>query len=312
VLGASVAGVARADAPYACWAFEFVPGERVQLRGLGEVQNGWTYYSDEFTITQQPDDMALAELFETHVRKTVPKRGPSSLFVSGCTSSSTRGGAQYSASRGHESLANEADGRTTNVHWSPTAAELAKTALPEKKDWPVNFMQCLLNEGYYVRFHAESRLYRSQVFEAGQYNTRDTEDELNTWAKANNIDGVRATCYVARTPERLAAMTIDKIEHAKLGSPVTPIAFRPTSAKASPAPKSGVAATASTAVALTVKTDTSLSDARRAWDAQVAQAMREEAQKAAQAVAKAARADAQLQAQAEKARQERLKRGRAQ
>jgi hypothetical protein len=68
----------------------------------------------------------------------------------------------------------------------------------------------------------------------------------------------------------------------------------------------------STGGSLTVKQETGAADVRRAWDAQVAKALQEEAQKNALTLARAAQADARLQADAEKARQERLKRGRAQ
>jgi len=68
----------------------------------------------------------------------------------------------------------------------------------------------------------------------------------------------------------------------------------------------------STGGSLTIKQDTSAADARRAWDAQVAKTLADEAQKRAQAAIKTAQNDAKAQADAEKARQERLKRGRAQ
>lgn len=63
---------------------------------------------------------------------------------------------------------------------------------------------------------------------------------------------------------------------------------------------------------LTIKQDTSAADARRAWDAQVAKALKQEAEQKAAILAKTTQADAKLQADVEKARQERVKRGRAQ
>ncbi len=63
---------------------------------------------------------------------------------------------------------------------------------------------------------------------------------------------------------------------------------------------------------LTIKQDTSATDTRRAWDAQVAKALKQEAEQKAFSLAKTAQADAKLKAEAERARQERLKRGRAQ
>ena len=63
---------------------------------------------------------------------------------------------------------------------------------------------------------------------------------------------------------------------------------------------------------LTIERDTSAADVRRAWDAQVAKALKQEAEQKAVSLTKSAQADAKLKAEAEKARQERLERGRAQ
>jgi hypothetical protein len=63
---------------------------------------------------------------------------------------------------------------------------------------------------------------------------------------------------------------------------------------------------------LTVKEDTSLADAKRAWDAAVAKGLQEEARKRAEFQAKGAAGDAQIKALIEKQRQERVKRGRRQ
>jgi hypothetical protein len=88
-------------------------------------------------------------------------------------------------------------------------------------------------------------------------------------------------------------------------------------AKAEPGPKAPPPTPApklapSTGGSLTVKQDTSAADVRRAWDAQVAKALADEAQKRAQTAIKQAQNDAKMQADAERARQERVKRGRAQ
>jgi hypothetical protein len=64
--------------------------------------------------------------------------------------------------------------------------------------------------------------------------------------------------------------------------------------------------------ALTIKAGPGPQSTSRAWDAQVASEMRKEAQRQAELASKAAQNDARLKAQIERARQERVKRGRAQ
>ena len=303
------AGAAQAT-ELACWTFEFIPGQHVPDSELGEIQNGHTYYSDAFEWPQGFDQASLAEVFEAHVRRTAPPLGAGSTYVSGCQMSGPYGGAQTNAAMAHGRFLHETTGRSTNLHWTPGAADLAKAPPPLGAD-DLLFYQCLTTPGS-LRFNELADFNMSPVFRIKVSDGNDVRQQFSDYVAANKLDG-SPRCLAARTREGLEAQATDEIDHARPGSRIVKIEFKPAAAVATkpippkPANKSG----AQTA-ALTVKTDTSLRDAGKAWDEQVRKTLAAEAQKKVETAAKAAQADARMQAEIAAFFAERRKQGRAQ
>lgn len=299
----------------ACWVFEFVPGQHVPHPSLSYVQNGHTYYSDEFDWVDGVDRDGYAELFEAHVRKTVQRLGPGSIYVSGCKMSGPYGGPKSNASKAHERFLRETEGRLTNLHWTPSAAEIQK-APPPLRDAPI-YMQCLATPSS-PRFYETGDYAKSQVFKIKIEDSYAVEsNEFRPYLKANNIGGV-PKCLTARTRERLDAMVIDEIDHSRVGGRVYDIPFTASgvspdaSSAAQPAPKPQPPSPPSSSGSLTVKTDTSLRDAGKAWDEQVRKTLAEEAKKKVELAAKQAQADAKAKADLEAFLKARRKQGSAQ
>lgn len=300
----------------ACWVFEFVPGQHVPHRSLDYVQNGHTYYSDEFDWVSGVDQDGYAELFEAYVRKTVRPIGPGSHYVSGCKMSGPYGGPKSNASKAHERFFREADERSTNIHWTPSPAELQK-APPPLRSAPI-FMQCLATP-YSPRFYNVGDYGKSPVFKVMLDNSFGIErEQFRPYLEANKIDAV-PKCLKARTREQLNAMVIDEIDHSKVGGRIYDIPFMPsgvsldakTIAPPAPKPKPPTAPPASPG-SLTVKTDTSLRDAGKAWDEQVRKTLAEEAKKKVELAAKQAQTDAKAKADIEAFFKARRKQGSAQ
>lgn len=299
----------------ACWVFQFVPGQHVPHQSLSAVQNGHTYYSDEFDWVEGVDQDGYSELFEAHVRKTVQPIGPGSVYVSGCKMSGPYGGPKSNASKAHERFFREADGRSTNLHWTPSPAELQK-APPPIRDAPI-YMQCLATP-YSPRFYETGDYGKSQVFKVKLEDSYGIESkEFRPFLEANKIDAV-PKCLKARTRERLNAMVIDEIDHSRVGGRIYDLLFIPSGVSpdakpaAQPAPKPRPPSPASSTGSLTVKTDTSLRDAGKAWDEQVKKTLAEEAKRKVDLAAKQVQADAKAKADLEAFLKARRKQGSAQ
>lgn len=307
-LGAAmVAGTAHA-APIACWTYEFVPGQRVPHRSLDVIQDGHTYYSDEFDWRGEVDLNALAEVFEAHVRKTVPRRSAGSVYLSGCTGNSVYGSAQSNASRAHERRFRESADRTTNLHWTPSAADLAKGP-PPLGATALAYMQCL-TVPYSPRVDVPAEFQTSPVFQVKAADYNGVQQQFRDYAA--KYPDTAPKCFAARTPDRVKAMTIDEIDHSGPGSRAVEVAFKPTTALASPKATPTPAPKPAQAASLTLKTDTSAKDTAKAWDEQVKKALAVEAQKKVETAAKQVQADTKLRADYEAFFRERRKKGRAQ
>lgn len=311
-LGAAMMAGAAHAVPLACWTYELVPGQRVPHAGLDLIQDGHTYYSDEFDWRGEVDQDALAEMFEAHVRKTVPRRSGGSVYLSGCVGNSSSGSAQSNASRAHDRRFRESSDRTTNLHWTPSAADLAKAPPPRGPTTPI-YMQCL-TAPHTPQINVPAVLQTSPVFQVKAADSYDLQQQFRDYAAKNLNDAPK--CLVARTPDRLKAMLIDEIDHYGLGSRIVEAPFKPITALASPKPTPTPTPTpmpkAAQTASLTVKADTSAKDAARAWDEQVKKTLAAEAQKKVEAAAKAAQADAKRQAEIAAFFAERRKQGRAQ
>lgn len=85
-----------------------------------------------------------------------------------------------------------------------------------------------------------------------------------------------------------------------------------SAAQSAPPPKPKPVGAPSSAGSLTIKTDTSLRDAGKAWDEQVKKTLAEEARKKVETAVKNAQANAKAQAEAEAFFKERRRQGRAQ
>lgn|GEM_PF-6369246 len=303
------AGAANAG-DLACWTFEFVPGQHVPHASLSAVQNGHTYYSDEFEWADGVDQDGYAELFEAYVRKNTQRLGPGSLYVSGCKMSGPYGGPKSNASKAHERFFRESEGRSTNLHWTPSPAELQKAA-PPLKSGPI-YMQCVAAP-YSPRFYNTGDYGKSPVFQVQLADSFAIESgQFRPYLEANNIDAV-PKCLKARTRERLNALLLDEIDHSKSGGRIYDIPFKPSAAlpsKPEPASKPKPASTPS--AGLTIKTDTSLRDAGKAWDEQVKKTLADEARKKVENAAKSAQADAKTKAGIEAFLKERRRQGSAQ
>ncbi|MDG2528158.1 cell envelope integrity protein TolA [Caulobacter endophyticus] len=299
----------------ACWVFEFVPGQHLPHPSLDYIQNGHTYYSDEFDWVEGVDQDGYSELFEAYVRKSVKPLGPGSVYVSGCKMSGPYGGPKYNASKAHERFLRETDGRSTNLHWTPSAAELQK-APPPLRGAPI-YMQCLAMPSS-QRLYQTGDYGKSQVFKIKPEDSYGVESkEFRPYLEANNIRAV-PKCFKARTRERLDAMVIDEIDHSKVGGRIYDIPFTASGASADatpsvqPAPKPKPPAAASSPGSLTVKTDTGLRDAGKAWDEQVKKTLAEEAKRKVQLAVKQAQTDAKAKADLEAFLKARRKQGSAQ
>jgi hypothetical protein len=170
---------------------------------------------------------------------------------------------------------------------------------------------------YVYRVPSSSGLYLPVVRSTQWDVFNNFESKAERGVLPNREPGQFLSCEVGDTPEAASAARVATgyLRAGELAWPkglVLSATPEPTIApKPGPAPKPTPKPTPPT-TGLTVKADTSAKDAARAWDAQVAKALADEAQKRAQTAIKQARNDAKMQADAERARQERVKRGRAQ
>lgn len=299
------AGAAEAS-PIACWAFEFVPGQRAPHSSLGQIQDGLTYYSKEFEWQGGVDLETIGALFEAHVRKTTLRRGQGSVFVSGCKQSNSYGSPQSNAANAHERLYREADGRKSEINWTMSAAELASA--PRRTASDLVFMRCLTAPR--LRFDQAAEFQVTPVFRLKAGEVNDVTQQFRDHA-AKNLKN-NPTCLTSWTTEGLEAKYVDEIDHARPGSPIAQITFSPSAALAAPKPTSPSPPAVAAAPALIVKTETSAKDAAKAWDEQVKKTLAAEAQKRAETAAKAAQANAKYLAEVEAFFAEQRKRGRAQ
>lgn len=301
-------GVAHAELSVACWTFEFVPGERVYQRGLGNVQRGRTFVSNEFS-SGHFHRLKIAEAFEKHVRATIAPLSSKSQYVSDCAVASTYGSARGNAIEAHRRYLNEGNFAVESVAWGPSATELAAAKLADD-EIPIVYMQCVLaavlsREG--ERYDRPAQAVRTRVFKTEIHRDVAATDQLRAWGGANGIDGDEISCFAATTPERTKAAYADVMDHFGPGSTVRDIEFLPdfalppgTAPKAVVAPK--LAPAKPVAPGVLIIEDNGIAAKAKAWDDSVLQ-MRREA--AAQRV-KAAIATAESKANSEILRQKML------
>ena len=147
------------------------------------------------------------------------------------------------------------------------------------------------------------------------------QDDKTGAARANGY--ISARCNAFATPAKAEAWYAEsgyrftkRLDWPKGLWPVDKPGFDPrgpsTAGQQPPPPKVATAPKPSAPPALTVKTDTSIKDAAKAWDEQVKKTLAAKAQKKVEAAAKIAQSDAKLKADYEAFFAERRKQGRAQ
>ena len=311
-LGISDAAYADTEADFACWVTEFVPGERVYKYGKGNVQRGRTFSTKEIA-TDGLNWPKLAEVFEKHVRATIPPLSSKSQYVSGCTMSSASGSAESNASRGHPRYEG---GIFEKIAWIPLPSELSSARRAEN-DPKFVYMQCvhatdLSKDGdYYDRLHDVAK---TPIFMAKPGQEHTAQYQLTLWGRVNGTEARDTTCFSASTPERLKVEYANAMDHFRAGSQSREIDFKPgvahlseAAAKAAVVPKLAPINRVSPG-SLTVE-DTGATARAKAWDNVVLQAKREEATRKAAVAAATTESKAKYKQIMDKAIAEAKKRG---
>lgn len=285
----SDAAYADTEADLACWVTEFVPGERVNKYGKGNVQRGRTFSTKEIT-TDGLSMPKLAELLEKHVRATISPLSSKSQYVSGCNMSSTSGSAEYNASRGHPRYEG---GGLENIAWVPSSAEIA-AARRADTDPKFVYMQCVHAADLSKTGDYYDRLYdvaKTPIFMAKPGQEHIAQYQLTLWGRKNGTEVRDTSCFSASSQERLKAEYANALDHFRAGSQTREIDFKPdfahmpgATAKVAEAPKP--APTKPISPGALIVEDNGNAARAKAWDNVLLQAKREEAtRKAAVAAA---------------------------